>query len=162
MRREPGARVRPARRRDLDRLSALFSLLVAQHAAWHPRFQLGRGGEALLAEELAGWLGDADTGIWLAESGEPPQIQGLCVARLARRSAGFQERLRGAVEHLYVRESGRRQGAGRALVEVALGWLGSSGARRVEIQVARPNRPGRAFWDALGFRPTMDVLERPL
>jgi GNAT superfamily N-acetyltransferase len=61
-----------------------------------------------------------------------------------------------------VREEARRRGAGRRLAAAAIVWLGEQGAGRVEVHVDRDNPGGRAFWDAQGFAPAMDVLERSL
>lgn len=69
------------------------------------------------------------------------------------------ERERGEIEWLFVREEARRQGTGRALVAAVLAWLRERGVARVEIQVARANASGSAFWRALGFAASMDVLD---
>lgn len=45
----------------------------------------------------------------------------------------------------------RRQGAGRALVEAALGHAARQGATRLVLEVAVRNAPARALYAALGF-----------
>ncbi|MEN8162205.1 MAG: GNAT family N-acetyltransferase, partial [Myxococcota bacterium] len=81
---------------------------------------------------------------------------------LRRRPGPFAEGLRGSVDWLFVREAARRAGVGRALVDAGLAWLRERGAERVELEVARTNEGAQAFWQAIGFRQSMDVLERPL
>jgi len=150
--------VRAARERDLDRLAALATLLFAEHAASGERFALRASGEQELRELLSGWLGDPSHALHVAESPDG-NLVGFVACSLARRGGPFVEQERGAIDWLFVREEARRGGAGRALAEAALACLRARRARRVEIQVARGNATGRAFWQALGFAPAMDVLE---
>lgn len=155
-------RVRPAGARDLDRVAALFSLLIEHHTSGQ-RMAQRIGAE----DEIRAWFAsridaasDGATRVLVFESGE--NLPGLCVASLRVRPAIFRETQRGEIEHLFVRDTARRRGIGRVLVEEALGWLDSRGVSRVEVQVDRANSEGGAFWRALGFDPVMDVLERPL
>ena len=89
-------------------------------------------------------------------------LAGFAVFALRRRPGPFAERICGSVDWLYVRESARRAGVGRALVDAGQAWLRGQGALRIELEVARSNRAAQAFWHALGFAPRVDVLERPL
>jgi GNAT superfamily N-acetyltransferase len=154
--------VREAAHRDLDRLAALFGLLVAHHRGLGPAFALrpGRGVEEAARAWLRGEL-EADGArvlCWDADG----DLLGFGVARVARRPALFEETARGSLDHLVVRPDARRRGVGRALVAAAAAWLRAQGATRLEIAVAHGNAEGAAFWRALGFRPAMDVLDRPL
>ena len=89
-------------------------------------------------------------------------LAGFALVSLLRRGAPFLERERGELDWLFVREEARRRGVGRRLASAALAWLRARGVTRVEVHVARENTAGRAFWDAQGFAPSMDVLERHL
>ena len=154
--------LRRARERDLERLVALFLMLLEYHAERSPRLVLGAGAEAeeqvrrLLAAQLRD--GDSQVLVW-DEDGE---LCGLCVSRVLYRPAIFAETERGEIEHLLVRGSSRRRGIGRALAEAGLAWICERGIRRAEIQVAVENAEARAFWCALGFGSATDVLERRL
>jgi ribosomal protein S18 acetylase RimI-like enzyme len=152
--------VRPARERDLDRLAALLSMLFAQHAREAPHFALRGGAEEGLRDLLAVRLRDPRVRVLAAARGD--DLEGLCVASLRERPALFEERARGEIEHLVVREAARRGGVGRALVDAAFAWLRAQGAGRVEVHVAPRNAAGQAFWRALGFDLAMDVLGRRL
>jgi GNAT superfamily N-acetyltransferase len=153
------AELRCARARELDRLAELWIALAAGQGPG-PRFRLRGSAEEGVRRHLAERLADPDALLLVADrAGDLP---GLCVARLLRRQAIFAETERGEVEAIAVREDARREGLGRALAHAALGWLRERGAARVEVQVARGNASGRAFWSALGFAPAMDVLERHL
>lgn len=153
--------VRAAAERDLDRLAALATLLFAQHAAAGERFALAPGREHELRVLLAGFARDPARALLVAEAADGNLI-GFVLASLLRRAGPFVERERGEIDWLFVREGARRQGAGRELAAAALVWLGELGAGRVEVHVERDNADGRAFWDAQGFAPAMDVLERRL
>jgi GNAT superfamily N-acetyltransferase len=153
--------IRAAGERDLDRLTALYSLLLHEHAADEARFGLRPGGEEVLRQALRVALQDPDRDLRLAE-GAPDQIEGFCLTAIARRPDAFRESARGAVEQLFVRPEARRGGIGQALLQAALVWLRGQGVGRLQVEVARGNPTGRAFWDAQGFRPAMDVLDREL
>ncbi len=150
--------VRRARPEDRDALAELLAGLLAHHGA-HPRYVAAADGGSPAAL-LAPYLEHADGRVFVAEEGD--RLVGLVSVAVARRSAFFAETLRGHVEHLYVDPAARRGGLGHALVDAAFVWLREAGAARVELEVARDNPEGRAFWAALGFSPAMDVLERRL
>jgi ribosomal protein S18 acetylase RimI-like enzyme len=153
--------VRAAAPRDLDRLAALATLLFSHHESAGARFALAKGREGELRELLAGFARDPERALLVAEA-DGSNLIGFALASLLRRAGPFVERERGEIDWLFVREDARRRGAGRGLAAAALVWLGERGARRVEVHVDRDNPGGRAFWDAQGFAPAMDVLERPL
>jgi ribosomal protein S18 acetylase RimI-like enzyme len=155
------APVRAARERDLDRLAALASLLFAQHQAAGARFALAPGREGELRGLLTGFVRDPARTLLVAE-GDAGNLDGFVLASLLRRAGPFLESERGEIDWLFVREEARRRGAGGRLAAAALAWLRERGAGRVEVHVQRDNPGGRAFWDAQGFAPAMDVLERHL
>jgi GNAT superfamily N-acetyltransferase len=157
--------VRVARTQDLDRLVELFFLLLEEHQAHDPAFEPGpearEGRRSLLESRLR--MPEAHVLVAERPAGEAAsQLLGFCVAGLARRPPVFRERLRGEIEYLFVRDEARRGGVGSTLVRHALAWLAQQGTARVALQVARRNRAGLAFWQALRFQPVMDVLERAL
>lgn len=154
-------RVRAASPRDLDRLAALASLLFAHHAGAGARFALAAGREGELRPLLEGFARDPARALLVAEA-EGGDLLGFVLASLVVRAGPFAERARGEIDWLFVREEARRRGAGRRLAAAAIVWLGEQGAGRVEVHVDRDNPGGRAFWDAQGFAPAMDVLERSL
>jgi ribosomal protein S18 acetylase RimI-like enzyme len=137
--------LRRARERDLERLIALFFLLLEYHAERSPRLALRAGAEAeeQVRRLLVARLRDGDSRVLVWD--QDGDLLGLCVARVLQRPAIFAETERGEIEHLLVRESSRRRGIGRALAEAGLEWMCGRGIRRAEIQVIVENAAARAF-----------------
>jgi ribosomal protein S18 acetylase RimI-like enzyme len=61
----------------------------------------------------------------------------------------------GVVQDLYVDESARRLGAGRALLNAALDWIRSKGRSQVVLMTKTRNEHAQHLFAAAGFRPTM-------
>lgn len=55
------------------------------------------------------------------------------------------------LEDLYIQQTARRSGLGRALVEAALERAAARGCRRVELDANSDNAPALALYGALGF-----------
>lgn len=153
-------RVRPAGPDDLGTLTAFWIEVTRHHEPLDPLFRLRPGAEAEVRELLRAWLRDPDARAFLAEAGD--EALGMSCARIDRAPPILEEVERGEITDLYVREPWRRSGVGRALVDAALGWVASRGARRVEVRVADGNAGARAFWRALGFGAHVEVLQRRL
>ena len=70
------------------------------------------------------------------------------------------------LEDLFVRESARQTGLGRALVDRAAARASERGCRRIELDVAIDNAVARRLYDAAGFgTKSADgdlFLQRPL
>lgn len=147
---------RVAERRELDRLAALYAELVHHHGG-EAGFAIAPGGEDAARAHLAEALDSEDACLLVAPG--PGGLAGFAVVRVLRRPPVFRERERAEIEALFVRPDARRRGTGRALVRAGLAWLEGRGVDRVTLQVAVANREGSAFWRALGFAPSMDVLE---
>jgi len=151
---------RPAEERDLDALESLFADLLAHHAALDPAFALRPGAASRIRGMLERQLRDPDSAVFVCE--QAGRVAGFCTVRLTRSPGFLVEAARAEIADLGVRPDGRRQGAGRALAERALGWARSRGAERLEVRVAARNPEGQAFWRALGYEGFVDVLQRRL
>ena len=154
-----GCAVRPAEARELDRVAALWTLLLAHHAG-EPGLAPSRAPEGALRTHLAELAASRDAVLLVADRGGA--LEGFAAARIVHRPPLFAETRRGEIEALFVRAELRRTGVGRALAGEALAWLAARGLRRAALTVAAGNAEGQRFWRALGFADAMDVLERAL
>jgi ribosomal protein S18 acetylase RimI-like enzyme len=151
--------VRPARPHELDRVAALWTLL-AEHHRGDAAFAPASDAAVAVRDHLEAVLSHPDAVLLVAETGG--QLVGFGVARVLRRPPLFAETARGEIEALFVREAARRGGTGRALAQALLAWFARRGLARAALHVATGNAEGQAFWRALGFTDSMDVLERRL
>ncbi len=158
---EPG-RVRSARLQEIDRVAALWALITEHHASLDPLFRMRRGdvAEGELRELLRSLHRDPDAEILVYEQGGSPE--GLCIVRIDRAPPILEETERAEITHHGVRPAQRRQGLASRLVDEAEAWVRDRAVSRIEIQVARGNREGQAFWRARGFDALMDVLHKRL
>lgn len=152
--------IRSARIQDLDRVAALWTAITEHHARLDPLFTMRRGAEGELRELLGALLRDPDAEILVYD--EAGDLPGMCIVRIDRAPPILEEIERAEITDLGVRKSLRRRGIGRALVAEALRFVRASGVGRVEVQVARGNAEGQAFWRAAGFGDFMDVLHKRL
>jgi ribosomal protein S18 acetylase RimI-like enzyme len=156
----PAPPVRRAGARDLDRLAALWTALLAHHAELDPVYRAGAGAEATWRGVARSLLSRPDAAVFVSEAGGA--AIGLCAVEIVQGPPFLAERGRAEITELYVEPAARRRGVGRALAGAALAFAGGHGAPRVEIRVHTRNAEGRAFWRALGFEPFVDVLARRL
>jgi ribosomal protein S18 acetylase RimI-like enzyme len=155
-----GGRVRRATLRDLDRVAALWTAITHHHETFDPVFRMRADAADELARLLAALQRDPDAAIFVYEEGA--DLPGLCIVRIDQAPPIMEEDERAEISDLGVRPDARRRGIGGALLREALAWVRSSGVTRVEVQVAKANREGQAFWRAQGFGDLMDVLQKRL
>ena len=153
-------RVRPAERRDLDRVAALWTAITHHHASLDPLFTQRPNADDVLRELIAELHAERDAAIFVFDvDGDLP---GMCIVRIDRAPPILEETERAEITDIAVREGFRRQGIARQLVEEALDWVDRSGVERVEVQVAVGYAEGQAFWRALGFGDLLQILHRRL
>lgn len=152
--------VRPATRRDLDRVLGLYMELLAHHAPLDRYYRTRPGTEADWRRFLERLLGDRDAVVLVWE--EDGRLLGFCAAQVEEAPGMLVEAARAEITDLLVRPEARRRGIGRALVEAALAWIRGRGVQRATVQVANRNAEAQGFWRALGWGEFMDVLQRRL
>jgi GNAT superfamily N-acetyltransferase len=152
--------VRRARSADAAEVARHWIALSESHAAQEPLFALRPGAAGEVAHLVEAQLRDPDVWIGLAERGA--QLLGSCIVRVDLAPPIHAETQRGEITDLYVEPLQRRAGVGRALVQAADRWLRGRGVSRVEVRVVVQNAAGRAFWQAAGFAPFVNVLHRHL
>jgi len=119
----------------------------AREIAWRMRLESGDNGEGPIwvAEVAGATIGFVSCG--------PPRDEDLQVRDYA--SDRQSERLKRSLEiyAIYVDPASWRSGAGRALLETATTHLHARGATTLVLWVLEQNANGRAFYEAMGWRP---------
>lgn len=154
--------IRPARAQEVDRVSALWTLITEHHAGLDPFFKMRRGpvAEGELRELLRTMQRDPDAELFVAEV--EGNLVGLCIVRVDHAPPILEEVERAEITDIGVRPAFRRRGIATALLDAGLEWIRDRGVARVELQVAHGNVEGQAFWRARGFADFMDVLHKRL
>ena len=67
---------------------------------------------------------------------------------------------RGYIYHTAVHPNYRKQGIGKALVEIALDSLLKLGINKVALVVFERNKVGNSFWEKMGFTQRNDIIYR--
>jgi len=146
--------IRPATPADQEALGRFGGALMRQHhesdsrrfiEVEHPergygRFLVSQIGHAnslvLVAEDAGAVVGylfaDVEPTSWM-------ELRGPC----------------GVIQDVYVDESARHQGAGRALMRAAIDWIRRRGHRQVVLMTKTRNERAQHLFATLGFRPTM-------
>jgi GNAT superfamily N-acetyltransferase len=146
--------IRPATPADQEALGRFGGALMRQHhesdsrrfiEVEHPergygRFlvsQIGHANSLVLVAEDAGTVvgylfADVEPTSWM-------ELRGPC----------------GVIQDVYVDESVRHQGAGRALMRAAIDWIRGRGHRQVVLMTKTRNERAQHLFATLGFRPTM-------
>jgi len=159
---------------DLATLVRLEAECAQQTAAYYeldPNFdwiaftknKLGRGQRNVFLayedEELAGYIE-----VHVVTHPKPEKHRHRLFAFARPRRAGTRSPLKpissGIIEGCYVRESHRRCGIGRLLVDEAMRWFNLKALERVELAVLAYNEPGRRFWEECGFKPFRLLLTK--
>jgi ribosomal protein S18 acetylase RimI-like enzyme len=146
--------IRPAISADEEALGRFGGALMRQHHDSDPRrfievehpergygrflvSQIGHANSLVLGAEDAGTVigylfADVEPTSWM-------ELRGPC----------------GVIHDIYVDESARHQGAGRALMRAAIDWIREKGHRQVVLLTKTRNERAQHLFAALGFRPTM-------
>lgn len=146
--------VRPATPSDQDALGRLGAALMRQHhAADARRFIAVEHPEAGYGRFLVSRLADHENVVLVAE--DAGGIVGYVYADVEGTSWKDLRGPCGFVHDLYVDETARRRGAGRALMRAAIDWIRSQGRTQVVLLTKTRNEHAQRLFAALGFRPTM-------
>ena len=153
-RREAAITIRPATASDQEVLGRFGGALVRQHHEADPRrfiqvehpepgygrflvSQLSNPNSLVMVAERSGTVvgyvyADSESTNWM-------ELRGPC----------------GVVQDIYVDESARRMGAGRALMRAAIDWIRAKGRTQVVLLTKTRNEHAQHLFASLGFRPTM-------
>ena len=151
--------VRPAKKKDLDRINALRAQLLELRGKGRPDlFQKPFGDE--MCEETRRMLYDKDSLMLVAEENET--VNGYVFVTFVREKETILRESRSfcKVEEICVDKSFRGQGIGTLLIEAANREMIARGFPKMELNVWAFNSAACAFWTKLGFTPFLYCMER--
>ena len=148
--------VRPGRRDDAAAAAALWMRSAEEHTVYDNVYATSPDAEKIMRRFLADLSSSSHSCLFVAEiraaSGEPGEVVGFLSGEIREGSPAFSPKTWAAVEDIYVTQTYRSKGVGRALVEACRDWARDKGADGVSLQVAAGNERARKFYDTLGFR----------
>jgi GNAT superfamily N-acetyltransferase len=125
--------------------AATVARLIAEFGAWWGQNVLPVAEiQASVERIMAG-----DDGEYLLGAADDGEAAGVCQLRF--RWSVWKSAEDCWLEDLYVQESARRSGLGRALVEAALERARERGCKRIELDTNEDNEPALALYEACGF-----------
>ena len=152
--------IRPAEKRDIPRLYEMLGQILRLHARLRPDvFRSDR--EKYTPEELEELLKREDRPSFVAEE------NGICVGYALceikeRQIPQFVKRRVLYLDDLWIDESSRGNGVGRALVEFLLGYADKIGVDSLELNVWECNADAVAFYERMGFKTQCRHMELKL
>lgn len=151
--------IRPAARRDLPAVVALWRTLQLASATFEPRLAPNAQSEAWFSDFLAEQLDHSHAVVLVAVQGEA--VVGYVFGQIMQRPTVVSGDC-GYVADLCVRDQNRGQGIGRALYSKIRDWFLAHGLRAVEVQIVRANPASQAFWRKMGFGDFLRTLRSEL
>jgi ribosomal protein S18 acetylase RimI-like enzyme len=124
-------------------------------AAFRDHLRLDGPSDDEVAAGVGRLLGDPETEFLLASTGDGAPAAG--VAQLRFRYGIWRAGGDCLLEDLYVDESARGAGLGRALVEATLDRARARGCRRVELDVNESNAAAQRLYGSFGFSSTSNT-----
>ena len=140
--------VREAHLEDLDRLLHLWSEFLAEQGDIDGKLSMSDDADRRFRADLPEWIHDTTRVFEVAEA--EGQIAGFVSARLWSLPPIFETVPELFIEYLYVDNSFRRRGIGKALVDRVADCAAEWGAHRIRLSVIDRNAVGKAFWEAMG------------
>jgi len=151
--------IRRATTRDVREILPVWGELAGFHADLDPAFTPSPQWPREYGAYLRALIGRDDAMAVIAR--DAGQIIGYAIGRVTALPPFFEQRFRGYIHDVYVRDAYRRQGIGRRMVEEILEWLRGRGVNLVELTVAANNDAVR-FWERLGFTTYMHQMKLEL
>jgi ribosomal protein S18 acetylase RimI-like enzyme len=151
-------KIRPAKASDYDQLCELFDEVDVLHREARPDIFRKPDGPPRSIEHVSGLIGGPASAILVAEHGGV--LSGLAVVVEQPRSANPLHVPRRVVEivTIVVRNSARRRGIGKSLIDASLIWAKERGADHVEISVHAFNEEAIRAYAAAGFQMSIHRL----
>jgi len=146
--------IRPATPADQEVLGRFGGALMRQHHESDPRrFIEVEHPEHGYGRFLVSQIGHANSLVLVAE--DTGTVVGYLFADVEPTSWMELRGPCGVIQDVYVDDSARHRGAGRALMSAAIDWIRGRGHRQVVLMTKTRNERAQHLFAALGFRPTM-------
>jgi len=146
--------IRPAKRSDLEALGRYGAALMRQHHAADPeRFIQTEHPEQGYGRFLVSQISNPESLVMVAEN--EGQVVGYVYADVEGTSWMDLRGPAGVIHDIYVDESARQRGAGRALMRAAIDWVRAHGRNQIVLLTKTKNEHAQALFSAMGFRPSM-------
>ncbi|MBQ7541027.1 MAG: GNAT family N-acetyltransferase [Clostridia bacterium] len=151
--------VRPAKKKDLERVNALRTQLLELRGKGRPDFFQKPFGDEM-REETRRMLFDKEGLLLVAETDDT--VNGYVFASFVRESATILRDGRSfcKVEEICVDKACRGQGIGTLLIEALNREVIARGFPKLELNVWAFNSAACAFWTKQGFTPFLYCMER--
>jgi GNAT superfamily N-acetyltransferase len=148
--------VRRAEPGDADRVAEFAMKLVEQHVAYdEARFARLATLEGM-ASFYGGQLGIENAAVIVAEIDK--SVVGFAYVTYDERNYVDLAVSAASLHDVYVDESARHSGAGKALIAAAIDFARQHGASKLMLNVAVKNVEANEFFGKCGFRPTMTEM----
>jgi GNAT superfamily N-acetyltransferase len=148
--------IRPATRRDIPAIVALWEEVMDFHRARDPFFTRAHHGSDIFARFVEENIrNDAACVLVATVDGT---IVGYCQGMLDRHPPALAESDFGQILDFGVTAEHRRAGIGAQMFQALREWFRREGIRRVEVRHSTCNEIGARFWPKMGFKPYLQTL----
>lgn len=150
--------IRPATEADARSIGALWEELASYHHSLDSALPIpSENGDEVYAARVRERLDDTHMHVVVAEdNAHSGRLVGFALGMIMDMVPEmFAEETAGFLADIFVDQSYRRQGVGRALADAMASWFRSRGVAHMEWFVAARNEEARDFWRSLGGRDVM-------
>lgn len=154
--------IREAAASDYDQLCEVLDEVDALHQENLPHVFRKPVGPVRARDYILGLIADETVGFFVAQVAD--RLAGLIyvAVREAPEVPIFVRRQYAVIDAVVVRETFRRAGIGRALVDRAHNWAAGKGAESIELNVWEFNQEAIAFYRALGYETVSRKMSKRL
>ncbi|MEO1439620.1 MAG: GNAT family N-acetyltransferase [Chloroflexota bacterium] len=148
--------VRPARHDEAGDIAELWLELVAYHQSLDPALPLpAPDGDVSYGHFIMNRIERPDSLVLVAVNDRGVVVGYALTMMIDLVPETFEQQKAAFIADIYVQESARRHGHGRALYKAIVDWCALNDLQTLELEVAAHNPAGRAFWQAMGGRELM-------
>ena len=160
----PPLTIRPARRKDVKAIAALYREIFEVMATLDPEhFQRASQDKTFIRQKIQNPNADFLLAIKQDDTSEPPREEVIGFALIAERTTppynAFVPLRYGYIMDLVIAETYRHQGVGTALISEAKVWCRERLIERLQLSVLANNEAAKALYKKEGFTPHMMSLE---